>query len=112
MHQGADRKIPVVTLDVPVERTLLNAVQHTEHGSFLAVEPPVAEKIINRLTALVQKFTSLDHRPIVLCSSRIRTHFRKLVERFIPDLVVLSYEEILSHVEIQSLGTVELTDAD
>ncbi len=111
-YVGADQRIDLVTLDPNVERALADAIQQTEHGSFLAVEPNVAEKIIGRLTGLMEKFTSMSRQPVVLCSSRIRTHFRKLIERFIPDLAVLSYEEILNHVQIRSLGTVELSDAD
>jgi flagellar biosynthesis protein FlhA len=54
----------------------------------------------------------LNYQPLVMCSSQIRPHFKKLVDRFIPQVGVLSYEEILSTVEIQSIGAVEMSDAN
>jgi flagellar biosynthesis protein FlhA len=47
-----------------------------------------------------------------MCSAPVRPHFKKLIDRFIPDLIVLAYEEVLSTIEIRSLGTLELADAD
>jgi flagellar biosynthesis protein FlhA len=60
----------------------------------------------------LEKFTSLNCQPIVLCSAQIRSHFKKFIDRFIPHLVVLSYNEILSTVKIKSLGTVGVSDAN
>jgi flagellar biosynthesis protein FlhA len=54
----------------------------------------------------------MNYRPVIMCSAQIRAHFKKLIDRFIPNLVVLSYNEILNTVKIQSLGMVELSDAD
>ncbi|MBW1940546.1 MAG: FHIPEP family type III secretion protein, partial [Deltaproteobacteria bacterium] len=88
------------------------AIQQTEQGSFLAIEPDIAQKIMKNLAQNLEKFSSLNYQPIVLCSAQIRSHFKKLTDRFVPDLVVLSYNDILNNVQIQSLGTVGLSDAD
>ena len=105
-------EIPVITLDQKIESAVSGAIQRTEQGSFLAIEPDIAQGIITSLRKNVEQFIALNHQPIVLCSAQIRMHFKKLTERFLPDLVVLSYSDILTNVKIQSLGTVGLANAD
>ncbi len=102
----------VMTLDQDVERVILEAIQQTEQGSFLALDPETAQKIINNLAQKLEKFSELNIQPIVVCSAQIRYQFKKMIDRFVPSLIVLSYDEILNTVKIQSLGTVELTNAD
>ena len=112
LYQASDGNIPLITLDQSVESAIAGAIQQTENGSFLAIEPNITQKIMKILTENLEKFSQLNHQPIVLCSAQIRSHFKKLVDRFIPNLVVLSYNDILSNVKIQSIGTVRLSDAD
>jgi flagellar biosynthesis protein FlhA len=112
LYQASDGNIPLITLDQSIENALSGAIQQTEHGSFLAMEPNVVQKIMKILTKNLEKFSQLNCQPIVLCSVPIRSHFKKLVDRFIPNLVVLSYNDILNNVKIQSIGTVGLSDAD
>ena len=52
----------------------------------------------------------LETQPIILCASTIRGHLKKLTERFIPNLVVLSYGELDSKARIKSLGVIGLYD--
>jgi flagellar biosynthesis protein FlhA len=112
LYQASDGNISVLTLDQSVEATVSEAIQHSEQGSFLALEPSVAQRVINDLAKKLEYFIPLNHQPIVICSSQIRSHFKRLTERFIPDLVILSYNDIVSNIKIQSLGTVRLEDAD
>lgn len=112
IYQTSDGMIPLITLDHNVEKTISEAIQHTEQGSFLVLEPNVAQSIMETIARYVTEFSSLNYHPIVLCSAQIRSHFKKLVNRFIPNLVVLSYNEILNSTKIQSLGMVELSDAN
>jgi len=112
LYQTSDGNIPLITLDESIENAVSGAIQQTEQGSFLAMEPNVVQKIMKILTKNLEKFSQLNCQPIVLCSVPIRSHFKKLVDRFIPNLVVLSYNDILNNVKIQSVGTVGLSDAD
>ena len=112
LYQTPDGKIPLITLDQNVENAISGAIQQTDQGSFLALEPKVAKGIMESVARYITEFSSLNHRPVILCSAQIRAHFKKLIDRFIPNLVVLSYNEILNTVKIQSLGMVELLDAD
>ncbi len=112
LYQTSDGKIPLITLDQKVENAISGAIQQTDQGSFLALEPNVARGIMESVARYITEFSSLNYRPVIMCSAQIRAHFKKLIDRFIPNLVVLSYNEILNTVKIQSLGMVELLDAD
>ena len=95
-----------------LERQLAEAIQRTDQGEYLAINPQTAQQTMQRLAALLEKFASLNQQPVVLCSAQIRPHFKKLADRFIPNLVILSYDEIAANVRIQSIGAVELIDED
>ena len=112
LYQSADGNIPVITLDQNIEKTVAQAVQHTEQGDFFPIEPSVAQKIMKSVTQNLEKFSEINQQPVVLCSPLIRSHFKKLADRFIPDLVVLSYNEIVNNIQIHSIGTVVLDDAN
>lgn len=112
MHLAHDGTLPVLTLDHSIESAMAAAVQSTDQGTQFALNPNVAQKIVNNLAQSIEKCAALNYQPVVVCSSHVRGHFKKLVDRFIPNITVLSYDEILSNIEIQSLGTLELKDAN
>ena len=112
LYQSTNGDVAALTLDQQVEQALADALQHSDHGSYFAMEPRLAQKIMNDLAAKLEKFADINLQPIILCSAMIRPHFRKLVNRFIPNIVILSYEEIANSVKINNIGIVELADAD
>ncbi len=112
LYQTDKGEIPIISLDQDVERTISESIQRTDQGSFLAMEPNDAQNIMNSLAKKIEHISSLNQQPIILCSAQIRSHFKKFLDRFIPNLVVLSYNDIVNNARIQSLGTVGLLDAD
>jgi flagellar biosynthesis protein FlhA len=112
MHLTRDGIMQVITLDHSVESAIAAAIQQTEQGSHFALDPNTAQKVINNLAQVLEKSSALNLQPVIVCSAPIRCHFKKLIDQFIPNISVLSYDEILSNVEIQSLGTLELSDAN
>jgi flagellar biosynthesis protein FlhA len=112
IHLTPEGKIGAITLGHSLEAAISGALQQTEHGVFLSLDPKIAQQMMNSLAASLEKLSSLDYQPVVVCSSQIRYHLKRLVDRFMPRLTVLSYDEILSNVEIQSLDVLELNDAD
>lgn len=102
----------VISLAQPLERKIAESIERTEQGEFLAIEPPVVQRMMQKLAVQLEKFEPLNLQPVVLCSTQIRLHFKKLVDRFIPNLTVLSYDEIMANVKIQSIGVVELSNED
>lgn len=96
----------VITLDPKVEQIVRDSIQHTEHGSYVAMDPDNAQTIFNSLSENVEKVTATGHQPIVLCAPVVRIYFKKLTEKLLPSLVVLSYNELEGRINVQSLGVV------
>ncbi len=112
LYLSPEGVIPAVTLSPAVESLIAEAIQQSEHGAMLALDPAKAQRIINNLATKLEEAAHLNYQPLLMCSSQIRMQFKRLVERFIPNIIIISYDEILNTVEIKSLGTVELSDAD
>jgi flagellar biosynthesis protein FlhA len=99
--------MPVITMDRKVEETIQTAIQHRERGSYLALDPKIAQKILDSLNTLLTSFTG-GQQPVLLVLPQIRPHVRRLTERYLPNLSVLSHNEITSQIRIQSIGTVTI----
>ncbi|MBE6073343.1 MAG: flagellar biosynthesis protein FlhA [Selenomonas ruminantium] len=100
--------LPCITLDPALENRIAGGVQRTDHGSYVSLDPDSLQKLITALNAELPKLTNMGYQPIVLTSPAVRLYFRKLVERSVPGLIVLSHAEIEQSVEIQILGVVKI----
>nr|WP_330389580.1 flagellar biosynthesis protein FlhA [Cellulosilyticum sp. I15G10I2] len=98
----------VITLDPAVEQQIMENVQHTEQGSYVALDPRTIQNIIAQLKKEIAKLTSVGLQPIILTSPIVRIYFKHLTEQYIPDLIVISYNEIEQNIEIQSIGMVSI----
>ena len=98
--------IKVITLDQDVENTILNSIKRSEHGTYLAIEPPVVQNIVESMTEQMEKVKELIQQPIMLTSPIVRIYFKKLIDPFLPNLAVLSFSEIDSNIQIQAIGVV------
>lgn len=108
-YQGPDGTVGVFTLEKSMEDIIEGAVQKTEVGSYLALEPTVAERIITKVKNVVEASASLlEGSPILLVSPITRMYIRRLMERFLPDLVILSHNEIVATAKIKTLKVVGL----
>ena len=103
-----DNTLPCVTLDPTLENRIATGVQRTDHGSFVSMDPDSMRRLIQSLNVELEKLTSMGYQAIVLTSPAIRLYFRKLVERSIPGLIIVSHAEIDQSVEIQILGVVKI----
>ena len=103
-----DNTLPCVTLDPALENRIAAGVQRTDHGSFVSLDPDSLRRLITNLNVELEKLTNMGYPAVVLTSPAVRLYFRKLVERSVPGLVVVSHAEIDQSVEIQVLGVVRL----
>lgn len=92
----------VITVEPRVEQMILNNIEHSEHGSYVNLEPQVLQSVLKSLKKAVDKTTSVGLVPIVLTAPVVRYHIKKLTEHIIPELIVLSFNELESNIEIQS----------
>ena len=100
--------IPCVTLDPALENRIAGAVQRTDRGSYVSLDPDTMQKLLTVLNTELTKLTNMGYQPIVLTSPAVRPYFRKLVERSIEGVIVLSHAEIEQSVELQILGVVKV----
>ena len=103
--------LPLVTLEPQTERVALQAVQQSPNGGFLALEPIVAQRLVGRIGSWTERFVAKGQQPVLLCSGALRPYLRRLLERYLPNVAVLSAAEIPPEVRVQSLGMVALDEA-
>lgn len=103
-----DRTLTVITVSGKVEKLLAESIQHTEHGNYLSLEPDKQQEIITAIHQEVEKLTLQEDTAIVLCSPAIRMYLKQLLDRFLPQVVVLSYNELEPDVQVQSVGVVNI----
>ncbi len=96
----------VVTLDPKVEQEIMGSVKQTENGAFLNLDPSRSRAIIDSVGKEVQKLENLGKNPIVITSPIVRMYFKRLTEDYFRELVVVSYNEVETNVELQSVGMV------
>ena len=96
----------VVTLDPKVEQEIMDSVKQTEQGAYLALDPEITREIINSVQSEINKLEELGKNPIIITSPIVRMYFKRLTQEYFRDLTVVSYNEIDSNVELQSVGMV------
>ncbi len=110
--QQPDGTVNVMTLAPALEEKIAGSIKHTERESYLALDPKTSEEIIMKLQKAMETFAIHNLPPVILCSPVVRPHLRRLIERFIPDLVVLSHNELSDTAKVKSLGVVGGQGAD
>lgn len=106
--KGSQGDVPLFTLDRGLEEAVARSIIHTDHGSQLNLDPKVTQTILASLNEKIEEATSQGEKMVVLCSPVIRRHFKRLTEKFIPNMIVVSHNELSPEVNIRSLGTVRL----
>ncbi|MBO7363521.1 MAG: flagellar biosynthesis protein FlhA [Lachnospiraceae bacterium] len=96
----------VVTLDPKIEQEIMSGVKQTENGSFINIDPARTHEILESVGREVQKLENLGKNPIIVTSPIVRIYFRKLTEDYYKDLIVVSYNEVDSSVNLTSVGMV------
>ena len=104
----ANETTSVVTLDPQMEQEIMNSVKQTEQGAYLTLDPEKTKAVIASVGEEVQKLENLGKNPIIITSPIVRMYFKRLTEDYYRDLIVVSYNEIDSNVELQSVGMVTI----
>ncbi|MBE5965674.1 MAG: flagellar biosynthesis protein FlhA [Lachnospiraceae bacterium] len=105
----ANEMTSVVTLDPKVEQEIMGSVKQTEQGAYLTLDPAVTKEIVDSVQTELQKLEDLGKNPIIITSPIVRMYFKRLTQDYFKDLIVVSYNEIDSNVELQSIGMVTVS---
>ena len=106
-HQDEDGTLRVVTIAPSLEQLLRDAVQPTPNGNMLAIEPNLAQNMIAHIRENVEHAADAGYTPVLLVSGMVRIALRRLLERSLPSLTVMSYSEIAPGYEVETMGVVE-----
>jgi flagellar biosynthesis protein FlhA len=111
-HLAADGAIHAITLDPRLEQQLMTSIARGDNGGFLSLDPRQAQRLLLALSRQVEQLNRQGHPPLVLCSPSVRPYFKRLLDKVLPNLTVLSYNELDPKTSIESAGTVSLGDED
>jgi len=101
-------RIKVIMLDPKVEEVIEGSLRKTQEGAYPALDQETAEKLIQSVSQQVNNMVNIGEQPVILCSPKVRLPFRRFLERFIPEVAVISYNELAPELEIETLGKVAL----
>lgn len=105
-HTHPQGFIPVITLDPAIEDMVAQAIQHTERGTFVNLDPKDAGHLLEEMAKAWERASAQGYQAVILCSPAIRLALRRLTERALPSLPIISYNEIAHDAAAQAVGMV------
>lgn len=108
---GPDGQLTLITLDRQIEEAVAGGIIQTDQGAQLSLDPEFVRSFVAELNQQAIEAANYSSQTVVLCSPLIRHHLKNLIDRFIPNIVVLSHNEISNNVNVKSVGTVRLAYA-
>ncbi|MGI6113225.1 MAG: flagellar biosynthesis protein FlhA [Mahellales bacterium] len=102
-------RLLTITLDPEVDEYITDAIQQTEQGIYITLEPKKIKTLVSEISKQVNRLVSMGAQPVLLTSAVVRMHIKKLTQQTMPGLIVLSYNELDPAVEIQSIGVVRIS---
>jgi flagellar biosynthesis protein FlhA len=105
-YLDAERTLRALTLDPTIEQEVSESIAQTPDGEYLAMDPTRAQALVHALSNHVEQAVTLGRRPVLICSSRVRRHLRRLCEQALPQLSVCAYNEIAPGISVETIGVV------
>lgn len=102
------KEAKVITMDQDVEKNIMESLQTTETGTYMALDPVRSKRLLNNINEQVEKAISLGEQPIIVTAPIVRFYLKKFIEQLSSDIIVLSYNEIDPTAKIQSIGMVSV----
>ncbi|MBC7084095.1 MAG: flagellar biosynthesis protein FlhA [Firmicutes bacterium] len=109
-YRNADGELVVSTVDPEIEEEIARSIEGRGAGEAPALEPGLVQSIVRAVSRAVEGMASEGYQPILLTRPEVRPYLRRIVERVLPDVVVLSYNEIARDQKVRSVGTVRLNE--
>jgi flagellar biosynthesis protein FlhA len=105
-----DGRLYVLVLSPEIERRIAGSLERSEHGTLISLDAPSIARIVGAIRAGAEKVGVLHPDPAILCSPEVRAAVRKMVERVLPRSPILTANELTPGVQVESLGTVQLSE--
>jgi len=107
-YLGSSNLLPIISLTPSIENAFQESIKRTDQGSYLAMEPGLAHKIIQSINKAAEKGIVAEGQPVLLTSPLIRQHLAQLLARFLPTMPVISQAEIPGDIRLESVAMVEI----
>ena len=107
-YANQNEALQVITAGASLEKKVAESVHHTEQGNYLSLDPETSQSIYQKIAEQAKQLQASGVQPVLLTSPAIRLYIRQFLERYLPDVTVLSYNELEPDIEIQSVGVVNL----
>jgi len=105
---GPQKKLPVITLDPQIEQLILDNLRPSDYGNYVNLDPVIAQKLLKAIGTQAEKAVLNGYNPVIICSPVVRINLKRMTERQIPHLIILSYNELIQGIDVQALGMVVL----
>ncbi len=99
-----DGVLYAIAMSPKVESKLSHFIQEGREDEFLDL---LINRIQQKITQEIPKFVPYQATPVLLTSSNIRRHIKRVIENYIPQLAVLSYNELDRQINLKVLGIVD-----
>ena len=107
-YQTGSGMLPVITIDPATENILREAVLPDPSRPQISLSPQFLQKFIHKINDSKQQFALVDGEPVLLVNADIRRQIKELIYHSLPDLAVLSFQEVLDVSEIKCIGMVQV----
>ncbi|MCL4230618.1 MAG: flagellar biosynthesis protein FlhA [Dehalococcoidia bacterium] len=107
-YAGESGQLFVITVGPRTEEEIAGSIQQSERGSAVAMPPWEVQRLLGVVSGEIERAAANGREPIILCSSRIRLALRRLLERRLPNVVVLSFAEITPQTSVEAIGNIEV----
>lgn len=107
-YLSADNVLYVMTLEPPLEGRLRECVQPTASGVQLAIDTAFASALLREIGSQAEGMAGMGYMPVILCSSQIRLPLRRLVERSMPSVACMAYNEVASSVSVEAVAVISV----
>jgi flagellar biosynthesis protein FlhA len=107
-YLGPGHLLPIISLSPAIEGAFQESIKRTDQGSYLAMEPGLAHRIIQSINKAAEKGIVAEGQPVLLTSPLVRQHLAQLLARFLPTMPVISQAEIPADIRLESVAMVEI----
>jgi flagellar biosynthesis protein FlhA len=105
-----NKKLKVLTLDPTIEQMVLDNLKPSDYGSYVNLDPQILQRLIQVIAGQVEKVMLKGNNPIILCAPVVRINLKRIIERQLPHVAFLSYNELVPGIDVEALGMVVMNN--
>ncbi len=104
VHQTDKGELPAISFAPSLEERLLQSIVRTDHGAVLAIDPNEAQGLASKIARAIEVAVA---QPVLLCTPGLRPHLWRLFSRVLPQVGVLSHNEVPAHVRVAPIAVLD-----